>query len=395
MQPSPQFTDSISANIVYWRQRTQNLTDDVLPALDQERQNLYRAVKYGLCLPATWQETAELILQTLIFIERRGYWAEWIPVMEQLLESCPVSEVEIRGRILNYLGIFYKNNRQLQKAYLTHQAELQIGNASQDKWRQAHAAINLGSVCRQLYKYDEAETYILDAQEKFQAIKAPLVKHAFVFMEMGLLMQAKAQLADAEAHLSYAVSLFREGGDPVYLANSLKLLGQVFAAQDKIEEASNAYHEALDNLSQTENHLDESRVLNELGILSFNQGKFAEATRLFKLADSPFLRQSGNLYDQALFANNLGNVYQAQEKLEDAERSFQRSIHLWQICDEPIQLANSLSGLAEIHVKQEQIAGALNLYQQALDLLAQYPQDSWANKLRQDCERNWKILKNM
>ncbi len=394
MQPSTQFTDSIAANIVYWRQRTHNLTDDALPDLDKERQNLYRAVKFGLHLPVTWEETAELILQTLIFIERRGYWAEWIPVMEQLLESCPPDKEKIRGRILNFLGIFYKNNRQLQKAYSCHQAELQVGIATQDKWRQAHAAINLGSVCRQLYQYDEAQIYILDAQEKFQAIKAPLVKQAFVFMEMGLLMQAKTEWTDAEEHLGYAVSLFREVNDPVYLANSLKLLGQVLAAQGKNKDASSTYQEALENLSQTENHFDKSRILTELGILSFNEENYAEAERLFKLADSPFLRQSGNLYDQALIANNLGNVFLAQRNLKDAEQSFRHSISLWQICDEPVQLANSLIGLAEIRTAQEQLTEAVTLFQRALDLLVEYPQDNWACKLRYECERELEVLTN-
>lgn len=395
MQPSSQFRDSVAANVVYWRQRTENLTDEILPVIDQDRQNLYRAVIFGLHVPTTWQETAELVIQTFPLIERRGYWQEWIPVMEQLLASCPPNTLVLRGRLLNQLGIFYKNNRQLQKAFLTHQAELKIGVDSQDSWRQAHAAINLGSVCRQLYQYEEALTHILEAQKSFQAINAPLVKHAFVYLEMGLLLQAQHQWADAEDHLSYAVSLFREVHDPVYLANSLKSLGQVYAAQNKIEDATTTYHEAIDSLSQTENHLDKSRVLNDLGILFFNQGDFVEAQRLLMLADSSFLRRSGDLFDQANIAQNLGHVYLAQAQFELAEQDFLRSVKLWQIVDAPIQLANSLSGLAEIRAAQGNIEEALNLYQQAIDLLMPFTQDNWANKLRQRFEKEQEILAHL
>ncbi|MBE2222594.1 MAG: hypothetical protein IAF02_13690, partial [Anaerolineae bacterium] len=138
-QPSPQFSQSVAANISYWQQHTHNLTDDALPTLDRERQNLYRAAKFGLHLPATWQETAELILQTFVFIERRGYWGEWIPMLEQLLASCPENDLAVRGRILDHLGLFYRHNRQLDKAFSAHQAELEIGLFLGDKWREAHA----------------------------------------------------------------------------------------------------------------------------------------------------------------------------------------------------------------------------------------------------------------
>ncbi len=194
-QPSPQFTQSVAANISYWQQRTQNLTDDTLPALDRERQNLYRAAKFGLHMPATWQETAELMLQAFVFVERRGYWAEWIPMLEQALENCPDDNLALRGRILDHLGLFYRHNRQLDKAFAAHQAELQIGLILHDQWREAHAFINLGAVCREMRRFDEGLAYTLDAEKAFKAIHAPLIKHAFVTLELGLLSKASGQWA--------------------------------------------------------------------------------------------------------------------------------------------------------------------------------------------------------
>ena len=380
--PSSHFTHSVAANVVYWRQRTQELADHNLPALDRDRQNLYRAARFGLHLADTWRETAELILQAFVLVERRGYWGEWIPMLERLLDKCSDDDLALRGRILDHLGLFYRHNRQLGKALLAHQEELQIGMDLQDKWRQGHACINLGSVCCQMRRFDEAQNYILKAQKAFQAINAPLMKQAFVTLEFGLLTKAQEQWSVAEEYFRYSVSLWREVGDPVYLANSLKLLGQVLAAQNKTDEALKAYDEALDALSATENHLDKTRVRNELGILYFNQGQLAEAERLLRQADSSFLRQSGNLFDQAIVSINLGNVYLAQSQLKMAERSFQRSVVLWQTCDEPVQLANSLGGLAEVKTTQGEFEEAKQLYQRAIKLLADYPQDVWGQKLQ-------------
>jgi tetratricopeptide (TPR) repeat protein len=384
MQPSTQFTHSVAANISYWQQRTHNLTDDSLPALDRERQNLYRAAQFGLHLSDTWQETAELILQAYVFIERRGYWGEWIPMLEQLLARCPECDLAVRGRILDHLGLFYRHNRQLEQAYAAHQAELEIGLTLQDKWREAHACINLGAVCREMRRFDEAKTCILRAQKAFQAIKVPLVKHAFVVLELGLLAKAQGHWQDAEEHLNYSVSLWREVGDPVYLANSLRLLGQVLVTQDKIDKALGVYHEAIDALTQTENHLEKTRVFNDLGSLHWQQKNLAEAEQFFLKANSAFLRQSGNIFDQALVLNNLGTVYMAQGKLSEAACSFQRSITLWKNCDDPIQLANSLGGLAEVKAAQGDVTGARQLYSDSLNLLALFPQDAWGHKLHKE-----------
>ena len=380
--PSTQFTQSVAANVKYWQQRTQNLTDDTLTALDQEQQNLYRAAKFGLHVPDAWQNTAELILQTFVFVERRGYWGEWIPMLEQALESCPADNLALRGRILDHLGLFYRHNRQLDNAFTAHQEELQIGLMQEDKWREAHACINLGAVCRQMRRFTEAETYIHQAQKAFQAIHAPLIKHAFVILELGLLAKDKGQWALAEEYLSYSVSLWREVGDPVYLANCLKLLGEALAAQDKTDAALAAYHEALDCLAHTANHLDKTRVLNELGSLYLKRGNYTEAERFFLEANATFMWQSGNLFDRAVVANNLGVVYLAQGRLAEAEEFFYSSIALWQICNDPVQQANTLGGLAEVKTAQNDSDEAQQLYAQALTLLAGFPDDAWGQKLQ-------------
>ena len=381
-QPSPQFTQSVAANISYWQQRTQNLTDDTLPALDRERQNLYRAAKFGLHMPATWQETAELMLQTFVFVERRGYWAEWIPMLERALESCPADNLGLRGKILDHLGLFYRHNRQLDKAFATHQEEFQIGLILHDKWREAHACINLGTVCRQMRRFDEAEIYIIQAHQAFQAIHAPLIKFAFVTLELGLLAQDQGHWILAEEHLSYSVSLWREVGEPFYLANCLKLLGQVLESQDKTDAALTAYHEALDQLAQTENQLAKTKVLNELGTLHLKLANLAEAERLLLEANASFLHQSGNLFDRAIVTNNLGAVYLAQGVLAEAERFYQNSMVLWKSCDDPVQYANTLGGLAEVKAAQNNLDEAHQLYRQALGLLAEFPQDAWGQKLQ-------------
>ena len=60
---SPRFARQVSLNVRYWQQRTAVVDDRLLGRLDGERENLFRAVSYGLGLEATQRETAELVLQ--------------------------------------------------------------------------------------------------------------------------------------------------------------------------------------------------------------------------------------------------------------------------------------------------------------------------------------------
>ena len=79
VQPIPAFVQSVSAGLVYWQSRTRKLDDAQIGRLEGERQNLYRAVQFGLALPETWQETAEVALQKAEEAERVKTLLEDLP----------------------------------------------------------------------------------------------------------------------------------------------------------------------------------------------------------------------------------------------------------------------------------------------------------------------------
>jgi hypothetical protein len=45
-------------------------------------------------------------------------------------------------------------------------------------------------------------------------------------------------------------------------------------------------------------------------------------------------------------------------------------------------LANSLSGLAETHVEQGKFEDVIPLYEEALAIVREFPDDTWAQRLR-------------
>jgi hypothetical protein len=57
---------------------------------------------------------------------------------------------------------------------------------------------------------------------------------------------------------------------------------------------------------------------------------------------------------------------------------------LWQQLGDDLNLANTLGTLGEVFAKQTNFDNAVDFYNNALLLLAKFPENAWANKLRSE-----------
>jgi tetratricopeptide (TPR) repeat protein len=381
MNATAQFLESVAANVAHWRRRTDSLTEQKLRTLDDERQNLLRAVEFGLAFPQTWRPTAELALQSFLFIERRSYGREWIPMLRRALLKCSDTELSLKGRILDQLGILLRLDWQWKAAVSSHLEEEEIGLRLGDLSRLAHARLNLSEAYRLGRAYEQAETCGLAAHQAFTNLGANPDKIASALVNLGLIAQERGQQALAEERLKAAVSHWREVNRPLPLARTLNNLAVSLEAQGKFHEAIEVYQEATTLLASTDSELDKVTVQLSLGTLYFNQGQLTEAEDAFHAANSAYLRQSGHIYYRALVANNLGNVYLKQHRLPEAEAMLLDSLAHWSSLDLPVMQANTVGTLAETWLAQGNAPQALTYYNQALHLLADYPNDHFAQHL--------------
>jgi tetratricopeptide (TPR) repeat protein len=77
----------------------------------------------------------------------------------------------------------------------------------------------------------------------------------------------------------------------------------------------------------------------------------------------------------------LGNVYLKQHRLTEAEAQLRHARSLWQQLQAPLNLANTIGTLAEVLVQQGKEEEAALLFEQAIKLLHDYPDDAWAKNL--------------
>lgn len=391
--PSPQFVRSVAASVAYWKDCTGQLNEQDIFKLDKERRNIYRAVKHGLKLPQTWQDTAVLVLQLFDFVEWHDYWKGWIPVLEAVLARCPVQELQLRCQLLNRLGQLYRlDNRSLEAIALHKQVE-KIAQEIRNEHALALAHYNLSEAYLRSHNYSCAEHYGLCALEESTHIEGEKELVAFIFNTLGEVARCRGNLAQAEKRLSQAVAVRRLLNQPVYLARSLNDLARTLEAAEKLEQAHQCYREAMAILEPTNNEIDKAIIHINRGVWYFKQKKWDQAKDAFQRANSPALRQSGYIQHRARVANNLGNTLSEQGQLQEAERYLRHAIILWVQTDDELELANSLGSLAEILVKKRQLSEAIPLYEEAIDLLAQYPEDAWAQTLQQEFKLALQALK--
>jgi len=390
---NPRFIKSIAANIAYWTTRTEELQDETLSALDAERGNIFRAVQFGLRLPQTRAATADLVLQSFLLIERRGYWREWNPLMQQLIATEKEENLR-KNKLLMQLGQLQRLDLQLPAALESHLLALDVAQKLAEERLLARAWLNLSEDYRQLRQYSEAEGYGIKALSGFTTSQAGARWLAATLNTLGLIAQSRGDLLLSEQRLTQAVDFWQQVDEPTELARSLKNLAITLQKSEKFKEALSSYREAATILAQTVSELDKIMIQISLGTLYFGQQQWAEAEAAFREANSTYLQNSGQLYYRALIAQNLGNVLLTQKRFKEAEGHLRHGIELWQQVDDKLMLANTVGTLAETLAAQALVKEARALFGQALTLLAPYHDDGLAKQLREEFERQQLALGN-
>lgn len=377
-----QFIESIQANLTYWMQQVElHSGDSQARVLDIEWPNLYWAVQNGLAEPQTQNETIELMLAAFHFVERRGYWREWIAVLERAIATCSTQQMRARCKLLDRIGYLQRQDWQLGAALASHHEQERIALEVGDSLQLGLARFNLSEDYRYNHQYAEAEAAGFSALELLEAAQADKQKVAAALNVLGLVAQAQGKHDVARDLLSRAITLLRDIDQPTQLARALNNVGNTLAGLGETDAAIATFEEANALLQNTASEFDKVMVAMSLGTLQFDLGDFDAAEATFLQANSRFLQRSGHIYFRALAANNLGNVFLKQGRVEEALSFLHTSAGLFRQTSARVMLGNTLGTLGEALSKKQLSEKASEAYDEALTLLAQHPDDAWANKL--------------
>jgi tetratricopeptide (TPR) repeat protein len=392
--PSPQFVQSTEAAVAYWRKRTQKMDESTIHWLDTERQNLFQAVVFGLALPQTWRSTADVALQAFDLVERRGYWEEWIPVLEQAVTACTGEHRLLKIKLLSRLGQLQRFAQQLPAAVKTHREAETLAQQLGDKQALAIAHYNLSEDCLRLRDYAATERYGRAALKELDNLEGVEYWEALVLGTLGEMARFRGDLIASEEMLLQAVTIRRQLGQPIPLMRALNNLAITLQTAGKIDEALQSYEEASKSLSVTSYELGKAMVQINLGALYAQLEKWTKAEAALRQVSLAYLSQSNKTYFEAAVMQSLGNVLLKQDRPEEAISYLQRAVTLWQTIDEELEQANSMETLGEAFVPLGRITEALSLYKEAIALLKKFPDDVRAQNLLAEFELGWQQLAN-
>jgi tetratricopeptide (TPR) repeat protein len=378
------FRDGIAANLAYWQEQIERLTDASTPEFIAEQANVILAVEMGVGLPATREKAASLLLLAYRFIERCGYWQRWLSVFEKAtavdLERSPL----LNARLLNRQGQLARLMQQTELAMALHQQAERIAQAAGSQQALAEIWFNLSIDHWQRRDYEQADAYGRRALQIFQTVPENQRWQASMLNTLGLISQHRDRLAEAQERLQQSAALWRQFDEPTELARVLNNLANTCLEQDHLEAAHHYYQEALEHLASTGSALDKAEVLVNLGALYLKWGQYDRSEIALRQAASPAVRHSGYLRLRALLALNLGSTLLKQEQAAEAEKYLKQSVTLWQQLEEDLMLANTVGTLAEALAAQGQVETAVAHFDNALQLLDNFPANRWAQSLKEE-----------
>lgn len=369
--PTAQFTRSLNAALVFWKLQGER---GVASQLDRDRQNLNRAIKMGLVLPDTQLTAIQAVLSAFNLVYDRGYWWEWLPVLELAIELCPADAITLKVDLLNQYGNLLRFSGYATTAVSAHEGALVLATQLGDPLKLGETHARLGQVYREAGQFDKAEYHCQAAlNELDMAGEAGLSLTASVLATFGRMARRRGDVQAAKDYLGRAVVIWRQLSDTLRLAQGLNDLGAIYQDDNEFDEAFRFYSDAMQLLTETEHKLDYLHIQYSLGVLLFGQQLWSRAEAAFREIDLDYLRQTGNMIFEARVITALGNAILYQQRPEEAAALLQRAVTLWEQLDYKVELANAIGSLGEAWALAGEQVVAKKQFLKALALLGELP----------------------
>ncbi|KAH8807443.1 hypothetical protein F5884DRAFT_899840 [Xylogone sp. PMI_703] len=152
---------------------------------------------------------------------------------------------------------------------------------------------------------------------------------------------------------------------------ALNNLGLLYSNQGKLAEAEKMYIRALQGYEKAlgPDHISTLNTVNNLGSLYHNQDKLAEAKKMYIRALQGYEKALGPDHISTLnMVNNLGILYCNQGKLAEAEKMYVRALHGKEKAFGPDHTStlNTVNNLGILYHNQDKLAEAKKMYIRAL-----------------------------
>lgn len=387
------FEEGCLINLRYW-QESQALYTMSPEQLNQERDNLIRAIIFALEVELAWPEVVQLIERLSPYMERSGYWEAWGQILSRASLLAEQTRRPIHAVTLVLLQARLRQRQsQFPSAVAAYRQTMWLARQVEDEYSRARACSNLGYLYAEQGRWWRAEILCCWALVVFKRLNS-MHGQAHTENHLGCLYLRQGRGRLAEQHLEHACYLWEKTGDSHGLMRGLINLGVLYNEMEYPELALTCLQKALEQAKLTGEEAEIGFIYMNIGISYRLKHEPSQAEVYIGQAEKIFRRFS-NLVGLAQVQDNLGLVCLAQEKWLEAKFHFETALSAWR---------NLASQLGEVRVliyliEYEQAKGnhlqALAQLEAVEHLISQYSQnypDSYWQLLLAKCRRTLKLV---
>ena len=302
---------------------------------DAELRNLIAASDLAFAA-LDWESVFHLSAAIFNFFQIRGHWSDAEHLYTQALAATRRSGNRAgEAQTLNYLGLVYRQRGRWADAEAAHQDSLALWRAIGDHRGEGNTLKHLGRMLQLRERYDESV-----------------------------------------AVCEQALALLREVADFVGEAKTLAYLGNVYRFQRRWDQAVEVYERALGLSRTVGDSYDEGDILRHLGQVYHHQGRWDQAKQAYQRSLALW-RAFDDRHNEAVILDNLGAVLRDEGRWTEAESMLEQGLAVFREFHDRRKEGSSLLNLARLRAAQGELASALDLGRQAVDILDN-TEDGWS-----------------
>lgn len=314
--------------------------------LDHERANLSKAAWQAIQEPSAWPAALALLDELWPYIELSGQWLQWQDLLEHALDvSRLASRRDAEAHLQFRLG-------ELARIVGDTSTALARQRTALDLWRALGDAAGVG---RALVASSQAHLVLGDSTLAEQCCREGLAlleeqdapgELAIAYNNLGIICKEQGRLDEALAHYAQADQLFKAAGNLRGLAKLANNQGWVIKSQGDPAAAAACFRHAIELYGQIGDEVNLARTRVNLGIVHFETGQVAEALAIHQEVEAVF-RRLGDRPWTARVLNNQGVFLQVSGRLAEAQTAYEQAYRLYREVDDTPSAIQTLANLVE------------------------------------------------
>jgi len=240
------------------------------------------------------------------------------------------------------------------------------GRKSGDKRARAAFTQNLGIMLQQRGRLEEAEALYRESLTLRRELGNRQLE-AQTLHQLGRMAELRGNLDQAEDWYNQSLEIEREVGDRPGEARTLHQLGRVAEDRGKLEEAEDFYRQSLEIEREVGDRPGEAKTRHALAMVAQRRGDLERAAAECEECLHLY-RDLGMRPEEAMALHMKGMLAQERGRLEEAEDWYKRSLAIErEVGDRPSE-ARTLHQLGMVAQWREKLEEAEDLYQQSLEI---------------------------